>query len=414
MDIQSDQQRFHHLDAVRGGALLAGILLHALMSFLPGYREAGWPLADASTSTGLGIVYFVIHLFRMSLFFLVAGFFARLLHSRLGSCGLLKNRLRRIALPLIAFYLLTMPLIIVAMVWGVRQLGIRGTETMAYPMPVIGPQVPWGHLWFLYMLLVLYVLVLLLRAVVVRIDAGGALRQATGRLLERAIRSGVAPVLLGVPVAASLYGAPWWVQWQGIPSPIAGLVPNLPSLISYGGAFLVGWFLHRQQQALDVLAVRWPLYLAGAVLGIAGALYLAGTAPRLTVIAQGSLERALYLGAYLVAQWCATFCVIGLALRHLAAPSPRWRYLADASYWMYLIHLPIVMLLQAWMLAWPLHWTVKLFLVLAITAAILLASYHFLVRRSFLGVFLNGRRHPRQAVPDIAASGSAGPVAGPP
>jgi peptidoglycan/LPS O-acetylase OafA/YrhL len=70
------------------------------------------------------------------------------------------------------------------------------------------------------------------------------------------------------------------------------------------------------------------------------------------------VEQALYLCAYLFAQWCATFCVIGLAIRYLAAPSARWRYLADASYWMYLIHLPIVMLLQAWMLRWPLHWSV--------------------------------------------------------
>ncbi|MBB3221186.1 acyltransferase family protein [Pseudoduganella umbonata] len=414
MDIQSDQQRFHHLDAVRSWALLAGIVLHAIMSFLPGYREAGWPLADGSTSAGLGILYYLIHLFRMTLFFVVAGFFAGLLHARLGTRGLLKNRLRRVALPLVAFYVLTMPLTVVAIVWGARQLGIKAMAKMEFPMPVIGPPVPWAHLWFLYMLLVLYVLVLLLRAVVVRIDSGGTARSAAGRLLDRSIRYGFAPVLLGAPVAASLYGAAWWVQWQGIPSPIAGLVPNAPSLLAYGSAFLVGWFLHRHQQTLDVLAMRWPAYLAGALIGTAGALYLAGTVPRLTVIPLGSVERALYLCAYLLGQWCATFCVIGLAVRWRAAPSVRWRYLADASYWMYLIHLPIVMLLQAWMLQWPLHWSIKLFLVLAITAAVLLASYHFLVRRSFLGVFLNGRRLPRGTRHDAAPSGAPGPVAGPP
>jgi peptidoglycan/LPS O-acetylase OafA/YrhL len=307
-----------------------------------------------------------------------------------------------------------MPLTVIAIVWGARQLGIKGMEKMAYPMPIVGPPVPWGHLWFLYMLLVIYFLVLLLRAAVVKIDRDGTLRSAACRLLGESFRSRLAPILLAAPVAASLYRAGWWVQWQGIPSPIAGLVPNMPSTLAYGGAFLVGWFLHRRQDTLSLLARdRW-LYLAGACLGTAGALYIAGTTPRLTVLPLGSVERALYLAAYLLAQWCAVFCSIGMALRHLAAPSVRWRYLADASYWMYLVHLPIVMSLQAWMLKWPLHWSVKLLLVLALTAALLLASYHFLVRRTFMGVFLNGRKYLPATQSDALSSHPAGQAPGAP
>jgi glucan biosynthesis protein C len=408
MNSQSEQDRFHHLDAVRASALLFGILLHSIMSFMPGYREANWPLSDDSTSAGLGILYFVIHLFRMSLFFLIAGFFARLLHQRLGTSGLIKNRLRRIALPMIAFYLLVMPLTVVAIVWGARQLGIKGMAKMEYPMPIIGPPVPWGHLWFLYMLLVLYALVLLLRAVVVRLDAAGTLRSAVGHWLDWSLRWRLAPLLLAAPVAVSLYGAGWWVQWQGIPSPIAGLIPNLQSVLAYGGAFLVGWYLHRRQDTLNTLAADWLLYLVGAIAGTAIVLNIVGIAPRLAVIPLGSVERAAYVVVFLFAHWCATFCAIGLALRFLAAPSARWRYLADASYWMYLIHLPVVMLLQAWMLKWPLHWTVKLPLILAITTVVLLSSYHFLVRRTFMGVFLNGRKYLGAADSGVPSTTPAG------
>jgi glucans biosynthesis protein C len=391
-DQHRDQHRFHHLDALRANALLAGIVLHAILSFIPGYRAANWPLSDDSTSTGLGIVYFVIHLFRMSLFFLIAGFFTRMLRQRIGTRALVRNRLRRIALPLLAFYLLAMPLTVVAIVWGARQLGIKAMAKIDYPIPIVGPPVPWGHLWFLYLLLVLYALVLIVRAAVVRFDPNDSMRAGLGRMLAWTLRWRVAPVVLALPAAAALYGAPWWVQWQGIPSPIVGLVPNLPCLLAYGGAFMVGWFLHRRQDLLDLLAADWALYLAGALAGGALALSIAGTTPRLTVIPLTDLERAVYAGAYLFAHWCATLCALGLAVRFLAAPSACWRYLADASYWMYLIHLPIVMLLQAWMLKWPLHWSLKLPLILAITSAALLASYHLLVRRTFLGVFLNGRR----------------------
>jgi peptidoglycan/LPS O-acetylase OafA/YrhL len=106
-------------------------------------------------------------------------------------------------------------------------------------------------------------------------------------------------------------------------------------------------------------------------------------------------RRIAFAGAYALAAWSWCFACIGAAVRFLGQPSARLRYLSDASYWMYLVHLPLIWLLQAWMLRWPLHWTLKFPLVLAIAMALLLASYHWLVRNTFVGVFLNGRRHPR-------------------
>jgi glucan biosynthesis protein C len=102
-----------------------------------------------------------------------------------------------------------------------------------------------------------------------------------------------------------------------------------------------------------------------------------------------------YAAIYAFAMWSWVFAIIGLALRFFAAPSAKIRYLADSSYWMYLVHLPLVFALQVLMMDWPLHWTVKFPILLAATVAILLTSYHFLVRSTFLGKVLNGRRYPR-------------------
>jgi len=139
MHLPAHEQRFHHLDALRASALILGILLHAIFAYMPGHREANYPLSDNSTSSELGIVYFVIHLFRMSLFLVIAGFFARLLHQRLGSWRLIKNPLRRIALPLIAFLVVTMPLVVIAIIWGARQFGITAPSKFEFPFPIIGP-----------------------------------------------------------------------------------------------------------------------------------------------------------------------------------------------------------------------------------------------------------------------------------
>jgi glucans biosynthesis protein C len=398
--------RFHALDTLRSGALLLGIVLHATMSYLPGFREVNWPLSDDSTSGSLGVLFFVIHVFRMSLFFIIAGFFARVLHQRLGTVGLFKNRLRRIGLPLLAFYLLVMPLTIAAFIWGSRQLGIQGPPKVPPPFPVVGPPVPWGHLWFLYLLLVIYGLVLSGRAVIVHLDKSGALRTAIGALLAFTVRSRMAPVLLSVPIATALFASPWWHQWMGVPAPILGFVPNFPALLAYGGAFLAGWFLHRRQDCLRLLDADWALYLAGALLSTTVALYIVGSTPVFGPLKLGMVERAAYAAAYAIAQWCWSFAAIGLVVRYFNSPNARWRYLADASYWMYLIHLPIVCLLQAWMLRWPLHWSVKLSLVLVLTGAMLLLSYRYLVRATFMGTFLNGRKYPRALAAVTVAPGT--------
>ncbi|MBC7983191.1 MAG: hypothetical protein H7Y02_04975, partial [Candidatus Obscuribacterales bacterium] len=73
------------------------------------------------------------------------------------------------------------------------------------------------------------------------------------------------------------------------------------------------------------------------------------------------------------------------------------RYLADASYWMYIMHLPLVVALQALMMQWPLHWSIKYALILSITFALLLLSYHYWVRPTYIGEVLNGRRYPRSS-----------------
>jgi fucose 4-O-acetylase-like acetyltransferase len=52
-------------------------------------------------SVFLAAVFFVVHVFRMSLFYAIAGFFTHLLLERLGVYGLIRNRLRRIALPFV-------------------------------------------------------------------------------------------------------------------------------------------------------------------------------------------------------------------------------------------------------------------------------------------------------------------------
>jgi peptidoglycan/LPS O-acetylase OafA/YrhL len=406
----ADPTRFHSLDAVRAWALLAGIVLHATMAHLPGFAQLHWPIADKSTSETLGLTFFVIHVFRMSLFFIIAGFFARLLRERLGTWGLAKNRLRRIGLPLLASMVLIGPFVIFAIILAVKLTGAPPTQPVEGAQPaVIGPPVPLFHLWFLYLLLVLLALVLPVRTLIARMDAGGTFRARVAASAAALVRSRMAPVVLGVPIIAALLSAKWWLVWHGIPVPAVGLLPNLPALLAYGSAFALGWLIHREQEMLQVLAKDWLPYLLVAVLATAAAIFFAGDRLHFGMGPIGEFERTGFAIAYVLACWCWCFACIGAAVRFLDQPSARTRYLSDGSYWMYLVHLPIVWLLQAWMLRWPLHWTVKFPLTLAMTLLLLLASYHWLVRGTFVGVFLNGRRHPKKTASPSITTPSTSP-----
>jgi ABC-type multidrug transport system ATPase subunit len=124
-----------------------------------------------------------------------------------------------------------------------------------------------------------------------------------------------------------------------------------------------------------------------------------------------SAERTLvYALSYAIALWCWVFAIVGIATRFLANESPVRRYVADSSYWLYLLHLPVVGAFQVLVAKLPLHWTVKFPLVLAASFVVLFSSYHWLVRFTVLGEVLNGRRRKRAAAP--VASSDAEPGAG--
>jgi peptidoglycan/LPS O-acetylase OafA/YrhL len=401
----SGAERFHALDAVRGGALVLGVFFHAAMSFMPGPQI--WVVMDASRSTELSVLFFVLHIFRMTVFFVLAGFFARMLLERRGLGGFIANRATRILAPLVAFWPLTMAAIIAVVIWvAVRANGGAAPEGPPPPPLTVGT-FPLTHLWFLYVLLFFYAGALVLRWLVVLIDRGGMLRARVLDPLVRVIAGPAAPVLLAIPVAAALYLTPDWYMWFGIPALDTGLVPKATGFMIYGLAFGLGWLINRQPQILQGWGARWGVYVGPAIAATVACLLIAGTAPLLTPATQ-DMRTLGYAAAYAFAIWAWTVTIVGFAVRHLAGRSPARRYLADASYWIYIVHLPLVMALQAAFAPYDWPWFAKYPLILAIAFAIMLASYQWFVRYSFIGAILNGRKHKpakvQAARPQLAAA----------
>lgn len=384
-------QRLHALDAVRGFALLLGIIFHATFSFIPDPTRSYF-IQDSHPSTTLTVVFFSSHIFRMTTFFLIAGFFARMSFHHHGGTSFVKDRLLRIALPLVIGWPILFPATRAIVSWA-ASFPNGGLPPEVADWPPTLPEFPLDYLWFLYVLLECYAAILVLRIGVVWLDKDGRLRMMVDHLIAFAVRSNLAPFVLAVPIGIALNMNPFWEY--GIPTPNVSLITNKQAVIAFGIAFSFGWLLQRQNHLLQFIERRWLFNLVVAIGLITASFLIAFGFSQVDPDVRPAGIWFAGATCYALASWVATFAVIGVALRFLSNFSVTRRYVADASYWMYLIHLPIVMVLQVLVssLDWP--WEVKFLTIVLIAFALMLISYEFLVRYTFLGAILNGRRRQR-------------------
>lgn len=335
-----------------------------------------------------GPLAYAIHAFHMPLFFVLSGYLAAAAVTRRGALESARERLRRIGLPLVAAMVTIIPLINLALAFGAakkpgplppqRTLELGNVFTAE---PLI--------LWFLIYLLVLTIAAIVFWALLRGTRAAGTVNSAFRRLLA----SPLAVPVLAAGAAAVLLTTPAWEA----PKTVGGdLVPD-PTLLAYYGLFLgFGWML-AQNRDLVPRVERAPAVhlLAGSAAVLAG--YLLFT-DRVALAGQdGARALALLLGPGL-ACWLLLFGFWGAFARLLPRARPAVRYVADASFWIYLIHLPILLPLE-----YELQHTglpVELRFALAVLGSLVgaLLTYALFVRHTPIGSFL-GARAPRRKRP---------------
>ena len=96
-------QRIHYLDNLRALAMLLGVFLHSALAYAQPAQSV-WLATDPKASVTVDASIWFIHLFRMSLFFLLSGYFAKLVIERKGLKHFLWNRCLRIVVPFVLFY----------------------------------------------------------------------------------------------------------------------------------------------------------------------------------------------------------------------------------------------------------------------------------------------------------------------
>ena len=401
--------RLHGLDALRAAALLGGVVLHAAVAYiLPG---GAWAVGQPKPQPFLGWLVYYLHSFRLEVFFLLAGFFGALVVGRRGARAYARDRALRILLVFVAA-LYPMKLVL-ASIWitGGRRTGWLQLPPLIDGLPwyalAIGsvftepfPHIGLTHLWFLYVLSCIVAIFLGARAIVRRVVSRRDAFAGASRVLHTVVSSRAWPLVAALcvtPILATMRGI-------DVDTPDRTLAWHLPVMALYGVFFAFGWWLHGQRALLTVFAARWKTLLTIGV--VTSAIAVTGVAVRLdggdwAVAHATALRWATSFGTSL-AMMASVFGWMGAFTTWFSRPSARARYVADASYFIYIAHLPIVVGLQVALSRSGAPWWVQVPAISAITTGLLLLVYHWGVRYTWIGTWLNGPR--RRPAPDPATS----------
>ncbi|MEW5740014.1 MAG: acyltransferase family protein [Myxococcota bacterium] len=355
--------RYDGLDVVRAGAMLLGVCYHAAYAYVPDIGR-WYFVTDVASSPGFLTLVGVLHAFRMQLFFSLAGFFAHLVLERRGPRGFLVDRSRRLMVP----FAFALPLMLTADVLVRRWSLAEGVMSPDFPAQGAVQWAP-SHLWFLEYLFLFSVAAWGLARV-------GWEGQRAARWLSLALRVPEVLLLAAAPLGLAL------MQWGEV-KPALSFLPEPHALFHYGAFFALGWVLWLARDAVEVLVRRgWWM----AAVGLALAWYV--------------FSRPLqwqpwghFLGG--VVPVLVTVGCLGLAFRVPPATRPWLRFLVESSYWVYLVHFPVVLALQVLVAKWAWPAGLKYALVVGATFALAFASFRLLVYRSGLGPWLGVKPAPK-------------------
>ncbi len=385
---QPDNIRYHYLDNLRAMAMLVGVFFHAGLAYSPVMEEV-WISADGGGSFLMEMFLWVSHMFRMPLFFLISGFFAHMLIKKRGVLGLLKNRALRILLPFLIF----LPLVIVSSIllcfYAYDQLGIR-TPLLSLLVSAlrgqsdVSPSLTTSHLWFLFNLLEFYVVIALLYKL-------GLDKARYPRWFASAWFPLLVFPLLLVPAIAT--------KMKPTPAP-ENIYPELWSFGFFGVFFVIGWLYFVHQLWAEHLKKHWWWMLLASAAGFA-VYYVQIPSPlelELMATDEGRQQHGFHLWAFLGSVAGAFVSAYGTLLSlyvgilWLNKQSTLLRLMADASYWIYLMHLPVLFFIQFQLMRFSWNWSFKFALSSALTLLVGVITYLLFVRYSYLGTMLNGKR----------------------
>ena len=372
-------ERLYALDTLRASMMLLGLVLHSAISYSEIEHGSAWPLKDRETVSPIfDAIVGYIHAFRMPIFFVLSGYFSALLFYKKSPQVMIVNRLSRIAFPFLVFLFLLWPLVVFAVTFSresiegsstplLSAIAIFSNRSVLFPTNTM-------HLWFLYYLIFYsffgWAVALLLK----RLPTTTAYVQCIYEWLMKSVFW--RPLWMASFTGCLLYfmDTPWAEK-------TGDFLPHGQSLLLYGSFYIFGWLLYKSKHLVPSLVCHaWGFFLFANILFV------------VRIVLWDKALPIVFMMLNALSVWYFIFGISGIFLRYTNFHSSNIRIISDASYWFYLLHLPLTFLFPGLLVGSGLSVWTKFLFVFSATTVVCWISYYYLVRSTFLGRFLNGRR----------------------
>lgn len=376
--------RRYELDWLRMLVVLGLIPVHTASIFTP---TADLYLKDTHASATMTLIGVFSGVFGMPLLFFVSGaatWFALTSHT---STHYLKERISRLFVPLLFATLVIIPVQVYVVALSnpglVSAVGAPVSDPhfldsflRFYPQyllsyayflshpSVVGFIVFIGHLWFL---LYLFVFSLVALPLFVYLRSPRGLRQIKW-LAEFCMHPG-AIFTLAIPLA--LFDALAHAAWSGIGAVAETLV--------YLMCFVYGYALYADPRFGQAMRRQWALALAaGMGLWLLAELFLIDRPLRPYTNSMGSLFLIPLRG---IIAWFWVVGLVGLGITYLHRATRLLRYLGEAAYPIYMLHVAAIVSVGYFVIRWDVPLLVKFVIIMVAAFMITLGIYDVLIKR---------------------------------
>lgn len=383
-----DRNRLHGFDNVRGLAAVAVVALHASYAYaLFPLEGLVWPVPLEEPSRVADALFWWFEGSIMPLFFVLSGYFLARSLAGGAPAAVIVSRTRRLLLPMT-----TVGFVVLAIDLHVWVLGLIATDRATireYRRLKFSPEIQSelfgpAHLWYVEYLWLMCV-----------IACGSVLLY---RLARRS--PAMAKPFAILPAACTFAGliAAAVILLSYHPAVVLGFqhgwLPDAAKFAHGSLFFLAGMLLARSPRLLESIR-RFSSLSLGMALG--SFLFLLPLIHE--TLGDGRPSRfdptlGLLLALFAAA---ATFGQLGAGLRWFDRRNTKLAQLAEASFWIYIVHHPVLGLLQIALRPLPVPPLIKFGLVLTGTLAVCLLSYRWIVQGGVIERLLGGE-HPWRAL----------------
>jgi len=411
------QERYHGLDFVRAMAMILGVVIHTVSHFQADLNPGGGG-GEYNGHEYNSFIGNAIHLFRMQLFFLLAGFFAEMIRNKRGINLLIYDRIKRIVIPVLLGLLFMVPFIWAITGWSggsiynntYEGLGWFDRYKTAFLWGVFTdrsllPLYDLWHFWFVYFLMYFYITHWIFSFLGER-DFLFKDNKLFIFLAKQSISKKYGLLLMGLlcfPLHYSLQSPTFFPSFFNF---------QINEMAYYFIYYIFGVYLFKNTALLNHLSNNcWYYFFASFPFifvihepttrhDLSNSVVVDITSWKIAsihlweegVFANG-LSKIVICAVRCTLSWSLCFAFIGLAQRYLSEENKYIRYLADSAYWVYWVHplftLPLAKVAHQIPISNSL---IKSFFVLYLTMFTMYLMYNIFIRYSFLGNFFMNRK----------------------